>query len=402
MYTLIYSKFSNDRSPAFSIRTDILEDESGNRVVHKLAACPEAEAHIASLPHWYQVFSEQTDGTVLSYNRCTPIPGGVALEYLTGQSLEEDLLAVWKEHGIDACAQKFEDFLQFVKSLHTSAVFAPSDAFRTVFGDVRLPTGTVCASFTNIDLLCENIKMQNGKWVAIDYEWSFDFPIPVNFLLYRIILHFIDHANRGTEFMRFDFMGKMGITKEEIKAYDAMEAHFQQYILGSHVPIQGLYSDISEGYLLVEEALAHEALQIFFDCGSGFREEDSSLFPMRQGDGCQYLTQEIPLPECVRSLRLDPGNHAAMVLLSDLHFDNQSGQASFRLRDATRRGKWLYFPEDDPNLIIRRIPEGARSLFVKLEVYHMEQEPLKDAERAARGLRPKLPSLHKIKKALIQ
>ena len=204
MKKIIYSKYSNERNHCLAIRTDILEDEEGVRYVRKLPEFPEGKLHVEAIYHWYEAFSRALEGTKLSYNVCSLIPGGVELEYLTGETLEEHLLSVEKEQGIEPCAEELLDYLEFVKSLHKGASFEITEGFREVFGEHELPKETVCAPFSNIELGCGNIVLTGEKWTAIDYEWSFDFTVPVNFILYRIIFYFTDHADRGEEFKSFD------------------------------------------------------------------------------------------------------------------------------------------------------------------------------------------------------
>ncbi|MCD8397838.1 MAG: hypothetical protein LUD12_11790 [Lachnospiraceae bacterium] len=409
MKTIIYTKYSNERSPLFSIRTDILEEEisrssSGQtsdepecsnaaampeakiplRCVRKTPIYPEGKEHLQALYRHYQSLSALTDGTKLSWNRCIPLEDGVELEYIEGESLEEQLLFTLHTEGTDACAKEFLDCLHFLRSLHTGAKFAPCDEFRRVFGDVSLPSGTDCAPCTDIDLLCENILVSKGHWIAIDYEWSFDFPIPVNFLLYRVILHFTDNANRGEEFRRFDFMGQMGITEEEKTAFAAMEAHFQKYILQGHVPIRNLYSAVSDGYSLIEDHFASEALQVYFDYGDGFCEDNSVLYRMHK-DSHWYLRQEIPLPAQVKAMRIDPGYHASIVHLSEFRFDSQMEQPSFLLREGTAIDDWIYFSEEDPNIFLTEIPADAKSFLIAFESYCPDQAPLNEVSRLARN-----------------
>ncbi|MCC8102069.1 MAG: hypothetical protein LIP11_07345 [Clostridiales bacterium] len=411
MKTIIYSKYSNERGRAFSIRTDILEEDflhhtldqpsteseyshvsspttvnavpDSFRCVRKTPVYPEGQSHIQALYRHYQTLSEMTEGTRLSWNRCIQVSDGVELEYIEGESLEEKLLFTLHTQGTEACAREFLDNLRFIRSLHTGAFFAPCEEFRQVFGDVSLPVGTDCAPCTDIDLLCENILVSDDRWIAIDYEWSFDFSIPVNFLLYRMILHFTDNANRGEEFRRYDFMGQMGITDEEIIAFAAMEAHFQQYILQDHVPIRNLYSAISDGYCLPEDHFVQENLQVYFDYGDGFSEENSTLYRMR-GEPHLSLKQEIPLPDGIKALRIDPGYHASMVHLSEFRFDSQEKRASFCLREGTIVGDWIYFSEEDPNIFLTEIPQGVQSFLVALESYQPDQVPLEETCRLAK------------------
>ncbi len=368
MKTTIYSKYSNDRNRRFSIRTDILEDENGNRLVRKVPAFEEAKGHVANLGRWYEILSAQAEGTRLSFDRCTPSGDCMELEYLAGDTLEAKLLTVLHRDGIDACAKSFVECLQFLRDLHTGAEFEPGEAFREVFGEAAPKAGSICAPCTDIDLLCENIIVNNDSWTAIDYEWTFDFPIPVNYLLYRIILHFTDHANRGEEFRRYDFMGQMGITKNEQDIYAAMEAHFQQYILQEHVPIRNLYDDISQGIVMPEDFSGYESLQIYNNTGDGFSEDTSVFYPMHYADHWTVSCTH-PVTKDILSLRIDPGFHSCMVHLNTFHFDNQASRAEFTVREGSILGDWIFFSEDDPNLFIGTIPKGASSLLISYDLY---------------------------------
>lgn len=60
-----------------------------------------------------------------------------------------------------------------------------TEAFVQVFGDVTLPEGQKCRKVTNIDMIFSNVVLEGDSWHLIDYEWTFDFPIPLNFVLYR-------------------------------------------------------------------------------------------------------------------------------------------------------------------------------------------------------------------------
>ena len=399
MKKIIYSKYSNERNHCLAIRTDILQDEDGVRYVQKLPEFPEGKLHVEAIYHWYQAFSRELEGTKLSYNVCSLIPGGVELEYLTGETLEEHLLSVEKEQGIGSCAEELLEYLEFVKSLHKGAVFEITEGFREVFGEPELPEGTICAPFSNIDLVCGNILLTGEKWTAIDYEWSFDFPIPVNFILYRIIFYFTDHADRGEEFKPFDFYGKMGITEAERLAYEAMETSFQKYVCRRHTPIRDLYQDISAGFLRVADRFPQEMLQVYFDCGNGYTEENSRLFQMKHRD-CWQLEEEIPLPEGVKSLRLDPGYRACMTEIRKLSFDKQSGQAPVTLAKGSSIGNWLFLAEDDPNFYVTEIPEGAKKLEVDLAVFPFDEGSRKELGMLADAYVSRSEELRKLREQL--
>lgn len=380
MKTVIYSKYSNERNPRLAIRTDILEDENGKRYVHKVSEFPEGQMHIADLYHWYKTFTKLCAGTKLSYNRCEIIPGGVELEYLTGETLEEHLLAVQKEKGSDACVEELLEYLNFVKELHTGAIFEPTMEFQEVFGKTELQVGTPCAPSSNIDLVCSNILLTGESWTAIDYEWSFDFTIPVNYLLYRIIFYFTDHAGRGREFKEYGLYEKMGITEEQQREFERMETCFQQYVCRNHIPVRDLYDDISEGVYKVNDTFGKQALQVYFDYGEGFSEENSVTYPMDNWE----IKRTISLPEGLKALRLDPGSAAGVAELRELRFDHSDKRVAFTLREGAIVGKRLYLGDNDPNILINEIPEHAESLYMELQMYPVEEVQMEEISRIAK------------------
>ena len=74
----------------------------------------------------------------------------------------------------------------FYKS-YTSTEYA-TDEFLKVFGtksDIKFH----CHDVTNFDLIFNNMFIIDNEFVTIDYEWFFKFPIPLEYVFYRVIRH---------------------------------------------------------------------------------------------------------------------------------------------------------------------------------------------------------------------
>ena len=71
--------------------------------------------------------------------------------------------------------------------------FDRTPEFAEVFGEGKLPEGIPCAAVSDVDMIFSNIFVESGKaaadsaWTVIDYEWTFAFPIPKKYLIYRAI-----------------------------------------------------------------------------------------------------------------------------------------------------------------------------------------------------------------------
>ena len=88
---ILYTKYSNERSPKFRIRTDILKTEDGSRKIRKVAAGKEAAAHIDRIYRLYGLLEQDLKETGLTVNVCEKREDGVYFPYLTGETLEERL-----------------------------------------------------------------------------------------------------------------------------------------------------------------------------------------------------------------------------------------------------------------------------------------------------------------------
>lgn len=81
---ILYTKFSNERSREFRIRTEIWEEE-GELLVKKMPEEPEAAGHIRHIYDSSLRLGEDLKGTGLFVNRCALDGEGLRFEYLRGR-----------------------------------------------------------------------------------------------------------------------------------------------------------------------------------------------------------------------------------------------------------------------------------------------------------------------------
>ena len=201
MERLLYEKLSNERNPRYNIVTDILERD-GDRLVVKRPYDDQGIAHIHRVFESYRGLQEILQGSDFCVNNSTLVGDTIESEYLEGERLD---------------ASAGQAFIDAVKKAYMPQAkeFEISDDFITVFGQVDLPRGVLAARFLDIDLIFDNIIVTNRGWEIIDYEWTFDFLVPINYLLYRVEKY-------------SDLPGNLvDISDEERAEYQKMEAHFQ-------------------------------------------------------------------------------------------------------------------------------------------------------------------------------
>jgi hypothetical protein len=222
----------------------------------------------------------------------------------------------------------------------------------------------------NIDLLFDNILIADGKKYVIDYEWTFEFPVPVDFILYRTIHYYLLENEITDAGLRERVMALIGLSDREQMVFGQMEKCFQQYILGVTVPLrnilktaagdekwkrkgpetetgtfaQNLRMTAAEG----GNSLEKRAGMIYYDFGAGYSEKDVvPYFPDQSGDVCRVT---IEVPAGCRNIRMDPVEESRlffhMVSLCDSDGNDLWEQA---VPNAPRIGNDIYFLEtEDP------------------------------------------------------
>lgn len=253
MEKIIFTKYSNERAREFCIRTDICLRKDGSRIVKKSACYPEGKRHIRQMHDWYEQLEAIYRGSGITMNR--PVEPGaaaglqesVAFEYLTGQTLEEQLDRRLGSGDADGTAEQLLSFVDAVRQAGNSGAFRVTEQFRKVFGEVSLPDGLFCAPVTDLDMIPANAFVTENGWTMMDYEWSFDFPIPVNYVIFRILHFYIYGSTARTALYTKNLYGRAGLDGEEVRQYERMEEHFQQYVLGTHTPLRFLYPEMTPG-----------------------------------------------------------------------------------------------------------------------------------------------------------
>ena len=152
MRKVIYSKFSNERSPYFAIRTEIVKDRDNRCFVRKTPDTDEAENHVLQMMKWKDELGKLFEGTRIEPCPCTIDDKSIVFDFVQGTSLEEildnylvqnkynELFEIVKEF-FDMCRKKAETF------------FVQTNEFVNVFGDVVFKEALNSFSVSNISAL---------------------------------------------------------------------------------------------------------------------------------------------------------------------------------------------------------------------------------------------------------
>ena len=369
MEKLIYTKYSNERSARFAIRTDIYEDGQGRRCVRKYADTETARPHIEHIQTVYKQMQTQFVGSRFVPNKAELHPEYIEFEYVEGETLEKQLdayLAADDQEGFAALVNTYADEVRRVYGVSEATGTAHEDtsAYAETFGTVTLPTPVPMAQGVDIDLIFANIIVTGDTWTAIDYEWTFDFAVPVDFLLWRAGKVYLEnYANRAC-ISEEQMNTLLGVAQANVDAYRQMELYFlQQYCYRGRSDLYELYGTMGQYVAKVkpEDILRGDEdgttqIQIFYDTGHGFSEEESDKLHIYPDEKGEFHLQH-KLPANLHKLRIDPGERACVIQIwkAKAYTNGSSYKMACKTNGYALDESRYVIPQDDPQIYIKNI-----------------------------------------------
>ncbi|MBP3489122.1 MAG: hypothetical protein J6K53_12065 [Roseburia sp.] len=312
MERTIYAKYSNERAESFCIRTDIVTDESGEKKVYKYALTKAAEPHIRHIAEAYRMLTAAYVGSGISFCpsetevsgedgwqaassetevsgedgwrtapsetevsegdgwRAAPVEAGntgakkcrSASPFLTGASLQDVLERMLDCGDTEGIRRILQAYIKRVQQSGGNRPFVPTPEFARVFGE-HVPEGAYdSADVSDIDMIFSNIFVGeaaeadlSGAWTVIDYEWTFDFPVPKAFVIYRA-LYFAWHQVFYKEDVSLaGLLALAKISEEEAAAFRRMEESFQSYMGQGSLPVRNMQRLMGTKIIPVKELL---------------------------------------------------------------------------------------------------------------------------------------------------
>ena len=329
-----YCKFSTDRDPGYQIRTDFrLLGRTGS-----VCKYPETEAAAAHV----QRMSASCKGLKARYEAGNADPahqlfiapcretmdGGVLFDFVPGLTLESLL-----DQALSAGDKK--TFLALLSSYRDRVGYNSG------------------APISDYDCTFSNILIYNDTWTAIDYEWAVDEAIPVRDQLVRSLVCYVreDGKRKGALeklIGRSELLSFLQVSEDEIEKLTAAEDAFQEHVTGGTMALGELRSKIGGEVIkpaelqtdaekaahlkkIHDEQVAKEkeerrrareavAVQVFFDTGKGYSEEESFIVDHDyETEGVNAFT--IQVPANVKRLRIDPARVPCICLLRRADID---------------------------------------------------------------------------------
>lgn len=361
---VIYAKFSNNRAEEYGLYTIIIEDKNSGRAVKKLPLGEMAQGHIWHLHDMDFAFDKLYEKSRFVTNAHRKEADGLRFEFVKGRPFSEKLDEFIDKKDIDGFANLLDEYIFEIKNLYSKKGFSADAEFLQMFGD--LPTDSsisfanlLCGKPINIDLIPDNILESNADWVIIDSEWGFDFEIPVNYVVYRVIHYYLATNTKRNIFTEQELFERHDISREEQVWYENMEKHFQGQIAAKGSTI------FSQKLATLAPAVAIETLlnryagytqaTVYFDDGHGYSEDNTLRKVLRPSDS--GYTMDIPVTEKTRRIRFDIAENSCILTSVDVRFapdDNLANEKIVKFSHNGYRDKnALLFVTQDPQIEVK-------------------------------------------------
>ena len=378
---VLYTKYSNGRSKEFSIQTRIVRGIGGKNILYKKAEYPEGQAHIAHIAKAEERLAAlfQERGQLL-VNRCLSREGRVEFEYLKGVTVEEQLDRLLAQGRLIEAANVLRAAAARILGSAQTQVFQITEEFRRVFGEGGFPQGEPSFPVADVDLIFSNLlETADGRVHVLDYEWTFFFPVPVKFLLFRALHYYLETAPVRAQFAKqFDFYGEFGITGEQKEICLKMEQKFQEYVSGQSISPGSLYHEMGKQALPIGELLAQQdrrRAQVYLDYGQGFSEADSYFIETGSDSKVHYT---VVIPNEAVGVTVHPALNACFLKGLRLTWVGKRGEELMPVCYETngyRAGEGGYlFDNSDPKIIIKEMPAQSRRMEVSYRINLLEEE----------------------------
>ena len=238
---LIFSKYSDSRDNEYKIRTSILIDKRGNKKVEKIPLNKKSINHIEKIYNNYAILKSQYENSDFHLETCRKLDNKIEFDYIEGKTFVEILNEEFDKNGLEAVIERIKELKEKLYKLSNNEKFEISEEFKKVFGSVKLDENKKCIKPANIDFIGTNLIYSNGKFHIIDYEWVFNFYIPIDYIVYRIVLYYQNISVHKEKFNLKDILRRLQITEIEESKYLKMDKSFMKFVLNKGFFLYELY-----------------------------------------------------------------------------------------------------------------------------------------------------------------
>ena len=304
---IFYVKLNQGRKEKFRLLTRIVR-ENGEVRAEKEAMVPQAEEFVEKLE---KLGTESTGSDKYRNLPCKAENGKISYPLLTGKTLHQEIAELAHKGEIEEIKTLLKKFYQEFFGARKVMDYRTGE-FREVFGDYPGRSDYECVCPANVDLICSNIFMgENGNQI-IDYEWMFDFPVPVNFIMWRLIHELYTHISELPQLCHEDeMMAEFEIGYTDYEIFMKWTMHFVYEYVGcdTMMPFEQKRMPVSVTDIINREKEKHQMhSKVYYDLGGGFCEEHT-LHVEGKLTGSRFSVEfDLSGIEGIQNIRWNPAN----------------------------------------------------------------------------------------------
>lgn len=384
-----FIKYNSLRKDEFNLKT-VIESAGGARTVKKIPASEPARAFTERIAENRRLLLNQYKNVKIC--GCERNDEGViAFDFTDGKSITEtlnELLKANDKKGFIDLLFKYKSLLLDNDELQTENAFNVTKDFTDVFGEYYGDYPFEYIKISNIDMSFDNL-IYNGQYTAIDYEWVFDFPVPLNYIIARNLFNLFHKLfGESAGFIALnEVLELFGINDAHAEAYLRMEGRFQAYVYGDGFSVNQRYLknqytfDMLQGMRETEKNRFYAKL--YRDSGGGLNESECSVIRFDKKDG----ELAFPLENAgAFAFRLDPTDRNCVLSLERAYATDVGGRAvPLKLVSANAfyyENNMFYFSTNDPMIYFKTETENNifKEVRFKINFLLMDYEKIKAIE----------------------
>lgn len=297
-----YAKISANRKKTYQIATVVNKDRSQ---VLKKELTLEARNHVNQMAK-YSGYSYAKNGRV--YNAaCSLLEQGISYPFITKPTLKDVLVTAYKNNDLNSFNSAIKDFRDALFEDYPKEHLDRENV--EILGDVRCDQALRWAAQANLDMIAGNIFIDGDKYEVIDFEWQFPYKLPLEFVLWRMLIQMVDEYGMHHFLTKQKVYDLLDINAETEQCFVVWENHFAGEFVGIK-PLFQLSQDvipINIGTAIINSLKENRFISsLFFDLGSGYTEEYvESNNTMRYSDYFTVTFRQETLKQA-KALRWDP------------------------------------------------------------------------------------------------
>jgi len=391
---VVYAKLNSDRNEEFQIAT-VIEQGKRKKVVKKYALSKKAEAHIA---HMKEAWGKKKQGAynMLPVKKATE--KNIEFQFLAAKTLNAVIKEYVEEGDKTSILETLKNAYEVLFQGKMQVTSIESEAFQKVFGETKLERKEyLCVNPANIDLICDNIFLIGKHYEVIDYEWVFNFAVPIDFIFWRTLNElYTKHSALEALISRTELYSYFGIDKMMDTVFWKWANHFAKEYVGSYQMEKFHKPAIPYSLNQTIDALHTKQMlrsSLYIDYGNGFSEEEKIYKESFLEEKRFTVRYELASGACIRNLRWDPVELPCYCKITSCMSDEQMLDIHPQNGEQTEDGKTLFLTNDPrysvtfkPNMTSIEI-SGELEILDSLEVTDLAEKILASSkEQVARLL----------------